>query len=191
MRTMDARPPLHPADIGALRDAVARVAEAPESAPAPADTVASVTVGVSGGAPSQRYELVVSLNGTGEARYRFLDEMRQQRERRDEQFFVSPEETARIFGLLDRFVTPPPRELYTPDSLVGFVTVRAGRLEAQTRFPVREARGGVTPESAVRLGATDEALHVEPGKIAEGFTPVLTRLFGAMSSLVESRAATA
>lgn len=184
------RPPLQDADIGALRRAIARVRDPGEHAdpgPADADEPVSVTVGVSGGAPSERYLFMVRLQGTGRAEFRFLDEVGDRRERAQE-FHVPPHQTARIFGLLEPLVAPRPRSLYTPDSLVGFVTLRAGRLETQTTFPVHETPPGDAGEAMVELRTADDVMHVEADEMAGELPSLLAELFAEMSSLVQRQA---
>jgi hypothetical protein len=168
------RPPLRVEEHDAVRAALAGAARR-----APGEPPVSVTIGVSGGAPSERYLFMVRLNGAGEGQFRFLDEVTK-REEPEVGFRVPAQDIARIFGLVEALVEPMGRELYDPDSLVGFVTVRAGKLESQTRFPVHEAGGG-GPANTVALPATDDALRVDPQQVPDG----LTSLFAEMTSLVE------
>lgn len=167
------RPPLRGDELGYLRDAIAR-----PGVPAGGGAHPSVTIGVSGGAPSERYLLTMQLDGSGEGRFRYLDELAGPGEQKRD-FSASPADTARIFGLLEPLVEPAPRTLFDPDSLVGFVTLRAGSLECRTVFPVWEAEDAA-PAARVRLAAADQSLCVDPRQTPDG----LTDLFAEMSSLL-------
>jgi hypothetical protein len=169
---------LRPEEAGQLRRAVAAVARG--QARHPAQT--SVEVGVSGGAPSERFLCLVKIDGEGGGEVRLLDEMNgrgpEQRELR-----AGSDEAARIFGRLESLLPefePNRAPGFVPDSLVGFVIVRAGELENRTCFAVssapfetRAARG------LVPIAAMDDSLRVDPEQVPSG----VIQLFEEMTRL--------
>jgi hypothetical protein len=166
-------PPLRDDQVEQLRREVRRARNQPGQEP---DT--SVTIGVSGGPPSQRYVFMVRLDGGGTGEYRFEDDLGG-REPEKKTFDVPAEEAARIFGLLDPLVEPGRKQLYDPDSLVGFVTVRAGKLESKTIFSVWEPGEDRSGRGTLELPAAGGPLLVDPRETPDG----LTALFDVMSSL--------
>lgn len=149
-----------------------------ENLPGP-DT--SVTIGVSGGPPSQRYVFMVRLDGEGTCEYRFQDDLGG-RAPEQKTFSVPSGEAARIFSLLEPLVRPGSKQLFDPDSLVGFVTLRAGRLESKTIFPVWEPEEDTAGRGTVALPTTADALLIDPEQAPEG----LADLFAEMTSLTRS-----
>lgn len=175
-----ARPALRAQDFSVLQRAIDDAAAGVRTLPEPL----VLTVGVSGGAPSERFLYTVKLDGAGRGEYRLVDELNDQ-ELVSAPLTVGDDDVARIFGLLRTTAVLEPARPHTfpPDALVGFVTVRAGKAESRTLFPVLDAAPGADEDTQlVALPSEGEALRVDPDQVPGE----LIAVFGAMTAIARS-----
>lgn len=132
----------------------------------------TITLNVSGGAPSERYELSLTVSGSGQVRYEYLDELRNQPRRSG----TGEIGDARVQTLLATILeggllgTAGSAGQFPPGTTVGTLEIAAGGEQFRKRFAADPGQTGaeeapMTPEAEqvveelYRLGA--EVIGVE------------------------------
>lgn len=172
--------PVLPEDKAGLRRAIAGAAERS------GERSTSVTIGVSGGMPTERYLCEVTLDAGGHGSYRLVDELND-RSRPEASFRVDLDDAARVFEILQSVPILNGESLarFVPDALVGFVRVRAGELEQRVFFPVWENAPGEEPDHAHALPLMGDRLRIEPHAVPWG----IPHLFHEISAVATRAAA--
>lgn len=162
--------------VGALRQAIDAVAEGHHLTQAPC-----LSVGVSGGAPQERFLYSVAIDAKGHGEYRLVDQMKG-RPAVNAEFRVPGRDITQLFKFLrtTEVLDRAQAKQFTPDSLVGFVSVRHGEAENRILFNVWDrAPDGWKDPRWVSLHIEAAALYVDPETVPNGLVQVFENVSAA------------